>query len=166
MGTNATLVHFGWNEAYVLGHSDMDDTHREFVTCVDALLKAPDAGQGEALDAFSVHVRGHFAEEDRWMRETGYGNAGCHLDDHAAVLKSLDEVLAALAAGRHDVVRAFAHALAGWFPEHASVMDQGLARWLVQRRLGGSPVLIRHLARVRHEASAPPDGFGRDWANT
>lgn len=134
---------FSWDDAYALGHVEMDGTHREFVTCVDAMLQAADDDQAQALDAFETHARRHFAEEDRWMAHTAYGNAGCHVDDHAAVLKSLDEVRAALASGRHDVVRAFAWALADWFPEHARVMDQGLARWLAERRLGGSPVLIK-----------------------
>ncbi|MDB5856648.1 MAG: hemerythrin, partial [Ramlibacter sp.] len=70
------------------------------------------------------------------------------VDEHAAVLKSVDEVRAALADGHPHVVRAFARALADWFPEHASVMDLGLARWLVQRRLGGSPVVIRPRSAV------------------
>ena len=77
------------------------------------------------------------------MAQAAYANAACHVDEHAAVLKSLDEVRAALARGRCDVVRSFANALADWFPEHAKVMDQGLARWLVQKRLGGCPVVIR-----------------------
>jgi hemerythrin-like metal-binding protein len=134
---------FPWDEAYVLGHDTMDDTHREFVACVDALLRADDAGLGSALQDFARHARSHFGEEDAAMRETAYGNAGCHIDEHAAVLKSLDEVRALLAQGRTGIVRSFARALADWFPEHARVMDQGLARWLVQRRLGGSPVLLQ-----------------------
>ena len=36
-----------------------------------------------------------------------------------------------------DVVRSFAVALAEWFPEHAQVMDQGLARWLTELRTHG-----------------------------
>lgn len=132
-----------WDEAYTLGHGEMDETHHEFVDCVNAMLRAADAEQAGALDAFAKHLRRHFADEDRWMAETVYGNAGCHVDEHAAVLKSLEEVRGALASGRHDVVRSFATALADWFPEHAQVMDQGLARWLTERRLGGAPVLLR-----------------------
>lgn len=137
---------FAWVDEFELGHHAMDDTHREFVTCVDALLRVPDARLADALCAFETHAREHFGEEDRQMAATAYGNAGCHVDEHAAVLKSLGEVHAALAAGRPDVVRRFAEALADWFPEHAAVMDQGLARWLVQRELGGSPVRLQRRA--------------------
>jgi hemerythrin len=137
------LPQFAWDDAFELGHDEMDGTHREFVTCVDAMLQAADEDQATALAAFAAHARRHFADEDRWMAQASYGNAGCHVDEHAAVLKSLHEVGAALASGRHGVVRSFARALVDWFPEHAQVMDQGLARFLVERRLGGAPVVIR-----------------------
>lgn len=144
----STADAFGWRDDYALGHDAMDDTHREFVACVDAMMRAEDTGLAAALDAFADHARRHFAEEDLAMQQTAYGSAGCHIDEHAAVLKSVDEVRAALTKGHTEVVRAFAAALADWFPEHASVMDMGLARWLVQQRLGGSPVVIRPRSAV------------------
>ncbi|MET3620119.1 bacteriohemerythrin [Burkholderia ambifaria] len=136
---------FVWRDEFELGHEGMDEMHREFVVCVQALLLAPDDDLAAALDAFGCHAKRHFGEEDEAMRQSNYGSAGCHVDEHAAVLKSLTEVQAALAHGRVDVVRSFARALTDWFPGHASVMDQGLARWLVERRLGGAPVRIHRL---------------------
>jgi hemerythrin len=64
------------------------------------------------------------------------------VDEHAAVLRSVGEVREFVQAGRVDVARALAKELARWFPEHAQVMDQGLARWLAQRQLGGAPMVI------------------------
>lgn len=145
----ASAAPFVWREEFAVGHGTMDATHHEFVHCVAALLQARDDEQAAALDAFADHARRHFAEEDEAMRQTGYGSAGCHVDEHAAVLKSVEEVRAALAQGKHHVVRSLGQALADWFPQHAQVMDLGLARWLTQRRLGGSPVLLR-----RREAEA------------
>ncbi len=139
---------FEWREEFSVGVSSMDDTHLEFVECVDAMLRADDAGLPQALRAFTEHARSHFGQEDRDMQASAYGSAGCHVDEHAAVLRSAEEVRLALEQGRPQVVRAFAQALADWFPEHARVMDLGLARWLVQRRLGGSPVVIRPRASV------------------
>lgn len=138
---------FTWHDEFSVGHGEMDGTHREFVDCVDALLTVDDAGLGSALAAFEVHARQHFADEDRWMAQSAYDNARCHVDEHAAVLKSLQEVQAALAQGRHAVVRSFAVALADWFPEHARVMDQGLALWLTKQRLGGAPVQLQRKPR-------------------
>jgi len=149
-GPNASR--FTWNDAFEVGHDQMDQTHQEFVTCVDALLRAPDDALEPRLQAFAEHAKRHFADEDEAMRSGAYNAGGCHIDEHAAVLRSLDEVQEALRQGRPAVVRAFAEALAGWFPEHARVMDLGLARWRVQHRLGGAPVLIRR----RTESAARP----------
>ena len=140
---NTSERSFVWDDDYALGHLSMDDTHREFVECVDALLTTTDDNLAAALEAFAGHALRHFGEEDDAMRETAYGSAGCHIDEHAAVLRSLDEVRTALAEGRPQVVRSFARALTDWFPEHVRVMDQGLARWLIQRQLGAAPVVIR-----------------------
>lgn len=134
---------FIWREEFSVGVAAMDDTHHEFVACVDAMLQADDAQLPSVLQAFITHAEQHFGQEDRDMQASGYESAGCHVDEHAAVLRSAEEVRELLQQGNPQVVRAFAQALADWFPEHARVMDLGLARWLVQRRLGGSPVVIR-----------------------
>ena len=34
---------FQWTDAYLLGYQPMDETHREFVEIVDAMLAADDA---------------------------------------------------------------------------------------------------------------------------
>ena len=144
---------FTWQDEFEVGHDEMDATHREFVSCVDALLRAPDDELAARLEAFAEHARRHFAEEDEAMRRGAYDAGGCHIDEHAAVLRSLDQVRQALREGRPAVVRAFAEALADWFPEHARVMDLGLARWMAQQRLGGAPILVRRrTAPVVHQA--------------
>lgn len=137
---------FDWRDEWAVGVPSMDRTHHEFVDCVNAMLQADDAGMSAALQAFIQHAKEHFAEENRAMQTSAYVSAGCHVDEHAAVLRSAGEVQAALEHGNCHIVRAFAQALAEWFPEHARVMDLGLARWLVQARLGGAPVVVRRRA--------------------
>jgi hemerythrin len=145
---------FTWSDEFELGHPEMDATHREFVWCVDELLRAPDGELAARLEALAEHTARHFAEEDEAMRRGAYNAGGCHVDEHAAVLKSLGEVRVALRQGRPAVVRAFARALADWFPEHARVMDQGLAQWMAERRLGGAPIVIRRRSgAVAHRAA-------------
>ncbi|NPT54916.1 hemerythrin [Paraburkholderia sp. 5N] len=147
-GKDRVIPGFAWHDDYALGHQTMDETHHEFVACVHALLTTDDNNLENALEAFAEHAHRHFDDEDASMRETAYGSAGCHIDEHAAVLRSLDEVRVMLADGRTEVVRSFARALMDWFPEHVRVMDQGLARWLVQRQLGASPVVIRRRLHI------------------
>lgn len=67
----------------------MDDTHREFVAIVDALLTAPDADVAGLLADFERHAERHFGQEERWMEESEFPAKDCHIQEHAAVLKSV-----------------------------------------------------------------------------
>ena len=127
-----------------LGFGEMDATHREFVERLGALMKADDAGVAHALAAMAEHLRSHFGEEREWMKSTGFPSAACHLEEHDAVLRSVEEVQSLAAAGELRVVRALAFELARWFPAHTDAMDRGLATWMVKARLGGEPIVLQH----------------------
>lgn len=148
---------FVWSDAFALGHPEIDDTHREFVACVQALLSAPEAQVPDALQAFAEHARRHFAQEDEWMARTSFPAADCHLKEHAAVLGSVREVQAALGEGRAEtcLARSLARELVRWFPGHADYMDAALAQWLTERRHGGVPVVLRHATPSVCLASCP-----------
>jgi hemerythrin len=127
-----------------LGFGEMDATHREFVERVDALIRADDASIPHALGALAEHLRSHFDEERQWMKSTGFPSAACHLDEHDAVLRSMDEVQSLVAAGERKLARALAFELTRWFPEHTDAMDRGLAKWMVKARLGGEPIVLQY----------------------
>jgi hemerythrin-like metal-binding protein len=132
-----------WSDAFVLGHEPMDATHREFVELVGALQRAPDAALPALLARFEAHARRHFAEEDQWMRDTEFPPRDCHIDEHAAVLRSLEQVRELADGGDLSEVRRLADALADWFPGHADWLDSALAHWLCKRAYGGKPVIVR-----------------------
>ncbi|MFM1991822.1 MAG: hypothetical protein RJA99_4779 [Pseudomonadota bacterium] len=148
MTGTAAPVPLDWSDAFVLGHEPMDATHREFVELVAAIRRAPDDALVGLLEAFEVHARRHFGEEDRWMRETDFPPRDCHIDEHAAVLRSIEDVLAVARAGEVHEVRRLADALAGWFPGHADWLDSALAHWLCKRAYGGKPVVLRRDVRA------------------
>jgi hemerythrin len=138
-----------WNDELLLGHPAMDRTHREFVDVVQAMAACADAELTSKLHAFITHAQAHFGEEDRDMAETGFPAAACHADEHAAVLSSAIEVLAGVEAGDVPIGRAFVAELSRWFPSHVAHLDSALAHWLVKRRHGGAPVVLRReLARA------------------
>ena len=135
-----------WTDAYALGFSQMDDTHREFVECVDTLLNAPDTDFAKALDAFAEHAEKHFDQEAVWMKTTDFPATDCHIDEHNAVLKSVHELQAMLANNVENSIRighGLAEELVRWFPGHADYMDSALAQWMVKKQFGGAPVVIR-----------------------
>ena len=153
-----------WSDAFVLGHAPIDATHREFVEIVGALQSAADERLSEGLAALEAHARRHFGDEDRWMLETGFPPRDCHVDEHAAVLRSIEQVRDHVAAtGDPTEIRRLADALADWFPGHADWLDSALAHWLCKRALGGKPVVVRRdldPASLRDRAGGADEGSG------
>ena len=126
-----------WNDALALHQPQIDATHREFVELlgqVEAALDHDAAALGHALDAFIAHSETHFAQENAWMVQVGFGEGHCHGSEHAQVLELMHEVRRRLQAqGDVQVVRSLVPALAQWFPIHAGSMDAGLAEVMIAR---------------------------------
>ncbi|MFT4048092.1 MAG: hemerythrin domain-containing protein [Solimonas sp.] len=137
---------FAWSDRYKLGYERMDDTHRDFVEKVNALLTAGDDALPARLDDFIAHAEAHFGEEKEWMQTTGFPAADCHIDEHAAVMKSVYEVRDLLAAepGERAIkaTRSLAQALVDWFPGHATYLDSALSAWMCKRVYGARPVVF------------------------
>jgi hemerythrin len=140
----STTPPFPWSDSFLLGYAPMDDTHREFVEIVDALLVAPDADFARHLGLFQTHAIEHFKQESKWMKATLFPATDCHIDEHDAVLKSVQEALDHLSnGGEVAICRSLVDELVRWFPGHADYMDAALAQWIVKQKLGGTPVVVR-----------------------
>ncbi|MET0985255.1 MAG: hemerythrin domain-containing protein [Steroidobacteraceae bacterium] len=138
-----TTETFQWSDAFLLGYGKMDDTHREFVELVAAMLACPDPEMAERLRAFATHAERHFADELKWMLTSQFPATQCHADEHAAVMGSVKQVQELVDAGNIEVARRLATELARWFPGHADHMDSALAQWLVRKKHGGAPLVLK-----------------------
>lgn len=138
----------------------MDHTHREFVDCVAALQSAADADLPARLADFERHAVAHFEQEGQWMTSTSFPATQCHIDEHAAVLRSVHEVQALLLEGpKPALVRDLTQHLAAWFPGHADYMDAALSHWMSKRTHGGIPVVLRRgAAKSGNAKAAQPAG--------
>jgi hemerythrin-like metal-binding protein len=138
-----------WSDSLVLGEARMDDTHREFVDCLNALGDADDAGLVAALDRFIEHSDAHFSDENARMEATAFPPAHCHVGEHANVLNLCREVRQMVVDGKIEVGRVLARELAPWFTNHAGSMDTMLAYWLNLDEAGRAEAL-----RVNRERQA------------
>ncbi|MES2187375.1 MAG: hemerythrin domain-containing protein [Pseudomonadota bacterium] len=116
--------------------------HAEFEQLLAHALATEDAAMPDALQALGRHLQAHFAEEEGWMEQSGFPARDCHRDEHAAVLHSLTEVIAAVSLHRFETGRAFLRELDAWFPAHADYLDSALAAWMCKHRYGGRPVVL------------------------
>lgn len=138
-----------------LGYAPLDTVHSEFLDLLAILQRCEDAAMARALHELTVHTREHFAQEERWMQETQFPPAECHVSEHAAVLASMDGVAARVGEGDYDAGRRLAAALADWFPGHATHLDSALAHWMCKRVYGGKPVVMRRMPQTHsHPVSA------------
>lgn len=120
-----------WSNAYELGLAPMDETHREFVDLVNRIADAGDAGLLGGLGELIRHTVEHFAQEDRWMSESGFPPVHCHQTEHERVLEVMRDVRERVAAGDLALGRNLLAELPAWFDNHAATMDTALA-WHVQ----------------------------------
>jgi len=147
--SNSAVHHDG----LLLGYAPMDELHGEFITLVKALAQAPDLGIVAALDALAANAREHFDAEDQWMNESAFPARTCHIDEHAAVMRSIEGVQRRASGGEFAPARRLADALLEWFPGHADYLDSALAHWMCKRRLGGTPIVVRR--RIQQSAALP-----------
>ncbi|HVZ46546.1 MAG TPA: hypothetical protein VHA82_22255 [Ramlibacter sp.] len=89
------------------------------------------------------------------MSETDFPPRDCHIDEHAAVLKSSAEVLELARSGDVRHAPSFVAELARWFPGHADYLDSALAAWMCKRQFGGKPVVFH---KPRAESSEKEGG--------
>lgn len=139
----------------LLGYQPMDAIHAEFEQLLGLANGAVEHDWAPLLSKIDAHLREHFAAEDKWMSETDFPPRDCHMDEHAAVLKSSAEVLELARAGDTRHAPSFVAELARWFPGHADYLDSALAAWMCKRQFGGKPVVLR---RPRTESAAKAAG--------
>lgn len=140
---------FQWSDRFLLGYPQMDQVHQEFVGIVARMEHAADSDLPALLEDLATHTRAHFETENTWMLETAFPPRQCHIDEHAAVMQSVDDVRVLVAQGNLEVCRRLVLELIRWFPSHADHLDSALAHWISKQRMGGKPVVIRRGLTLR-----------------
>ena len=130
-----------WTDKLVLNQPTLDTTHEEFVEHLNAFGAALDEGI-DALPAYHAllaHTEAHFAMEEDWMARCGFEPQNCHASQHAMVLNVMREALRyATELKDRAPLNILRTELAGWFPQHAEMMDAALVFTMEQR--GFDPV--------------------------
>ncbi|MFZ6693330.1 hemerythrin domain-containing protein [Undibacterium sp. SXout20W] len=121
---------WGWSDRLSLSYGPMDETHKEFVTFCAALSDDNPATFVQRLDALIEHSIAHFEQENKWMVDNNFPPAGCHKQEHDAVLEVMQEVRQRFLNGDVDLAPRLAEELPHWFEHHVDTMDNMLARFM------------------------------------
>jgi hemerythrin-like metal-binding protein len=114
-----------WSESLELNLEPMDETHKEFVDCYNAMAAAGAETLLARLDDFIRHCDEHFGQENRWMEVIKFPS--CHRAEHDRVMNVLHEVRQRLEKGDGFYVKQLIQEIPTWFENHAATMDAALA---------------------------------------
>jgi hemerythrin len=137
------------NSLVNLDDSTLDEEHAQMKHLIEGLLQAELTAYLPALDTLRACAAQHFAGEDADLHRMEGGNASCHIEEHATVLNSLDEVRVLLASDGIDVAakgrlaRRLASQLLCWLPNHIREMDASIAIHRFKARTGGVCVKVQ-----------------------
>jgi len=119
-----------FEQAYLLGVADMDQTHREFVDLLNQLDRASTEEFVQLFAQLLAHTQAHFAVEQQWMETCAFPAIREHNSEHERVLGELNRFNQRVAAGKVAMGRAYVREqLPGWFALHAQTMDSALAAY-------------------------------------
>jgi len=122
---------------HTLGMDEMDNTHREFIAQVAALIAASNAEFPALFQALVSHTREHFTAEGQLMRASKYKGLPEHESEHHRVLGELQQLNRTLKRGHLPLVRAYVkEGLPEWFDTHLAMMDAALVMHLKKQQTG------------------------------
>jgi hemerythrin-like metal-binding protein len=155
------MTTLAWTDKLILNQPQLDTTHEEFVGLLNAFGAALDAGE-DALPAYHAllaHTEAHFAMEEDWMARCGFDPVNCHASQHKMVLNVMREALRyATELKDREPLNILRTELAGWFPQHAEMMDAALVFTMDQ--LGFDPVTGERREAATEGAAAAGCGSG------
>lgn len=129
-----------WNTRYNTGIQIVDEQHQELFQIVDRLRRmvqdgADRAGIEALLEVLVACTERHFATEEAFMAKVGYPDLGSHLDEHASMLSSLQELLAKFQESHQAMALMVPTFMEGWLKHHISDGDFGFVTFLKARNL-------------------------------
>jgi hemerythrin len=129
-----------WKESrHMLGMEEMDNTHREFIAQVAALIVASNAEFPALFQTLINHTLDHFTAESQLMRASKYKGLPEHESEHHRVLGELQQLNRTLKRGHLPLVRAYVkEGLPEWFDTHLAMMDAALAMHLKKQQAGSA----------------------------
>jgi hemerythrin len=129
-----------WDDArHTLGMDAMDNTHREFIAQVAALIAVDNAEFPALFQALVIHTRDHFTAEGQLMRASKYKGLPEHESEHHRVLGELQQLNRTLKRGHLPLVRAYVkEGLMEWFDTHLAMMDAALVMHLKKQQTGSA----------------------------
>ncbi len=132
-----------WKDSYSIGIAAVDHEHRELIELINTLHEELTASIGGAAGRRAVSeifgdiykgISGHFALEEKFMREHGYDQLSDHKSDHERLLDELRDIMDDHDGDAEHDSGGLSERLGAWFAHHFQTHDARL-----HARLGAHP---------------------------
>jgi hemerythrin len=129
------------NEIPLVGFDEINTVHIEEVELLNKLYTLLDANQKEekkillTLNELLLHVREHFANEERLMKESYYPSLSMHKAEHGKIINEMQmQIILFRNRKDYELLREyFEEEIPTWLNQHIKSMDIILAEFLTQR---------------------------------
>ncbi len=125
-----------WRDEFSLGIPAVDYEHQELFALINETHERISSSGSkdsiiDGLDEIYAKIAGHFALEEREMRDHGYDGFESHKAEHERLLDGIREIMDNFEHGLYaDYEDALAEHLGGWFATHFSTQDARLHRMM------------------------------------
>ncbi len=124
-----------WDESLSVGNDKIDHDHQALIGITNELSQAVEDGQGKAIIAdvlsrLSDYVGYHFDHEEQIMRRFRYSEMACHIQEHADLIKGLDELVYEHEVAPNVVTTDTLEFLKHWLVDHIKTWDHRLGLFL------------------------------------
>ncbi|MCR4378118.1 MAG: hemerythrin family protein [Rhodospirillales bacterium] len=119
-----------WNETMRLGVPEVDFEHEELIGVINALGDLLQAGNSPdtiqlLLGKIHAQIEGHFALEEKIMRDRGFVGYEAHKEDHDRLLEQIRDIMTEAKTLDEPTLRDnLAERLNAWFSDHFSTLDR------------------------------------------
>lgn len=128
-----------WNEKYDLGIKEIDEQHKKWAECINALHssighKASCAEVQNAISGLKDYTRKHFTYEESILSKINYDKLDEQKEEHVKFRAEIDNL--SLKFARYDTVVDFELILymKGWFMEHIRGADKEYADLIIKKQ--------------------------------
>jgi hemerythrin-like metal-binding protein len=124
-----------WKDEFATGVPDVDSEHRQLIELINALhvaLLREDVTYTvmDFLGQIYARISGHFALEEKIMRERRYDQFEDHKTDHERLLDELRDIMDDYEAHAYFSDEEFARQIENWFSQHFKTRDARLHKHL------------------------------------
>ena len=124
-----------WKDEFATGVPDVDSEHRQLIDLINALhvamlRKDVTYTVMDFLGQIYARISGHFALEEKIMRERRYDQYEDHKADHERLLDELRDIMDDYEEHAYFSDEEFARQIDAWFSEHFRTRDARLHKHL------------------------------------